>query len=56
VRPDFDPYLFSGEWRRRPRGYDQYGQPFFTEGMSPEEYRQYMEQKRAHDELAHSGP
>jgi hypothetical protein len=56
MRPDFDPYLFSEEWRRRPRGYDQYGQPFFTEGMGPEEYRRYMEQKRAHDPLAHSGP
>lgn len=56
TRPDFDPYLFSEEWRRRPRGYDQYGQPFFTEGMSPEEYRRYMEQKRAHDEPAYSGP
>jgi hypothetical protein len=56
MRPDFDPYLFSEEWRRRPQGYDQYGQPFFTEGMSPEEYRRYMEQKRAHDELAYSGP
>jgi hypothetical protein len=56
MRPDFDPYVFWVVWRGGPGGHDQYGQPFFTEGMGPAEYRRYMEQKRAHDPLAHSGP